>query len=116
MSRHTALAAAPRRGRITSVEVLCVVLPAAMLGRSWLVSALDVPAVRTAATVFVAVCVQALSFLVFGVFVSGALAAFVPAQVLRSVLPRRPAAVGMPWWSASRCPAVSARRCRWPGG
>ncbi|HJQ47898.1 MAG TPA: permease [Amycolatopsis sp.] len=83
---------APRRRRVTSVEVLCALLLVAILGRSWLQRVLDVPALRTGATVFVAVCVQALPFLVLGVLLSGAIAAFVPARVLEKVLPRRTAA------------------------
>jgi uncharacterized membrane protein YraQ (UPF0718 family) len=78
-----------RRGRITSVELLCVVLVVAILGQPWLQSVLDVPALRTGATVFVAVCVQALPFLVLGVLISGGIAAFVPARVLCRVIPRR---------------------------
>ena len=63
-----------------------------MLFRSnWLGDLLDVPALRTGATVFVAVCVQAMPFLVLGVLISGAIAAFVPARVLRKVLPANPA-------------------------
>ncbi|GAB2987122.1 permease [Amycolatopsis acidiphila] len=81
-----------RRRRITSVEVLCVVLLAAILGQSWLQDVLDVPGLRTGSTIFVAVCVQALPFLVLGVLISGAIAAFVPARVLRRALPRRTAA------------------------
>ncbi|GAA4662806.1 MULTISPECIES: permease [Amycolatopsis] len=80
------------RRRVTSVEVLCAVLLVAVLVQGWVRDALDVPALRTGATVFVAVCVQALPFLVLGVLVSGAIAAFVPARVLRKVLPRRTAA------------------------
>ncbi|HVV09391.1 permease [Amycolatopsis sp.] len=88
--------APPRRRRISSVEVLCALLVVAILAQSWLQDALDVPALRTGATVFVAVCVQALPFLVLGVLISGAIAAFVPARVLRKVLPRRTsAAVGV---------------------
>lgn len=45
-------------------------------------------AVRSGATVFVAICVQAMPFLVLGVLVSGAIAAFAPARLLRKVLPR----------------------------
>ncbi|GAA2400772.1 hypothetical protein GCM10010191_04970 [Actinomadura vinacea] len=44
------------------------------------------------ATIFVAVCVQALPFLVFGVALSAAITAFVPPSVWRRVLPRRPGA------------------------
>ncbi|WP_199435106.1 permease [Qaidamihabitans albus] len=85
--------AQPRaRRRITSIEVLCAILVVALLGQSWLRSVFDVPALSTASTVFVAVCVQALPFLVLGVLVSGAIAAFVPARALERLLPRRQAA------------------------
>ena len=77
--------------RITSVEVLCALLIVALVAHTWLVDLLDVPALRTGATVFVAVCAQALPFLVLGVLISGAIAAFVPAKALRAVLPRNPA-------------------------
>jgi len=45
---------------------------------------------RIAATVFVAVCAQALPFLVLGVLLSGAIAAFVSPAVLRRLLPASP--------------------------
>ena len=77
--------------RITSIEVLCALLIVALVAHTWLVDLLDVPALRTGATVFVAVCAQALPFLVLGVVISGAIAAFVPAKALRAVLPRNPA-------------------------
>jgi uncharacterized protein len=84
-----------RKRRITSLEVLCVLLVLALVGQAWLGRILDVDAIRTGATVFVAVCVQALPFLVFGVLISGAIAAFVSAEALRKVLPRR-AALAVP--------------------
>ena len=85
-----------RRFKITSIEVLCAILLIAILGQGWLQQVFDVPALRTGSTVFVAVCVQALPFLVLGVLISGAIAAFVPARVLEKVLPRRAgAAVGV---------------------
>jgi uncharacterized membrane protein YraQ (UPF0718 family) len=81
-----------RRGfKITSLEVLCAVLVLALLGQTWFTSILDVPAISTGATVFVAVCTQALPFLVLGVLISGAIAAFVSADALRRVLPKREA-------------------------
>lgn len=83
--------ARPRRRRVGSLGVLCAVLVLAVLAQNWLGELLDVPALRTGATVFVAVCVQAMPFLVLGVLVSGAIAAFVPARLLRRVLPARPA-------------------------
>ncbi|HEX3781390.1 MAG TPA: permease [Pseudonocardiaceae bacterium] len=81
----------PGKRRISSLEVLCAVLVVAVLGQNWLGDLLDVPALRTGATVFVAVCVQAMPFLVLGVLISGAIAAFVPAKLLRKVLPANPA-------------------------
>jgi uncharacterized protein len=78
--------------RVTSLHVFCAVLLVAILARPVLVDALSVPVLQTAATVFVAVCVQALPFLVLGVLLSGAIAAFVSPAVLRRVLPTSPAA------------------------
>jgi uncharacterized protein len=85
--RHT-----PPWRRITSLEVLCAVLVLALLAQGPLTRMLDIPAMRTGATVFVAVCVQAMPFLVLGVLVSGLIAAFVPPTALRRVLPRSTAA------------------------
>jgi uncharacterized membrane protein YraQ (UPF0718 family) len=85
----------PRRWRITSLEILCAVLVIALVGQQWLADQLDAPAVQTGATIFVAVCVQALPFLVIGVLISGAIAAFVSADLLRKILPKR-AALAVP--------------------
>lgn len=76
-------------GRITSLHVFCAVLVAAILARPLIVAAASPPVLATAATVFVAVCVQALPFLVLGVLLSGAIAAFVPPDVLTQALPAR---------------------------
>jgi uncharacterized protein len=81
-------APAPRR-RVTSLEILCGLLVVALVGQGWLVDLLDAPAIQTGATVFVAVCVQALPFLVVGVLISGAIAAFVSADLLRRLLPKK---------------------------
>jgi len=78
--------------RITSMHVFCAVLLVAILAQPLLFEALSVPVLQTAATVFVAVCVQALPFLVLGVLLSGAIAGFVSPALLRRVLPARPAA------------------------
>ncbi|WP_018683122.1 permease [Actinokineospora enzanensis] len=80
-----------RRYRVGSLEVLCAILVIALVGQGNLVSWLDAPMLRTGATVFVAVCVQALPFLVLGVLISGAIAAFVSGKVLERLLPRRQA-------------------------
>jgi uncharacterized membrane protein YraQ (UPF0718 family) len=91
----TVAAPPPTRRKITSLEVLCALLVVALLGQGWLTGLLDVPAIQTGATVFVAVCVQALPFLVVGVLISGAIAAFVSADLLRRLLPKK-AALAVP--------------------
>jgi uncharacterized membrane protein YraQ (UPF0718 family) len=48
----------------------------------------DAPSLRTWATVFVSVCLQALPFLVMGTVVSGVIAAFVPPGEMGQLLPR----------------------------
>nr|WP_235877640.1 permease [Saccharopolyspora karakumensis] len=78
-----------RRPVITSLEVMCGLLVLAVIFQPQLTAVLDVPALRTGSTVFVAVCVQAMPFLVFGVLVSGLIAAFVPPHVLHRALPVR---------------------------
>ncbi|WNV76931.1 permease [Geodermatophilus sp. DSM 44513] len=50
-----------------------------------------IPALQAWATVFVAVCLQALPFLVIGVLLSAAISAFVPPSFFQRALPRRPA-------------------------
>jgi uncharacterized protein len=78
-----------RRRRITSLEILCVVLLLALVGQQWLADQFAVPAIQTGATIFVAVCMQALPFLVIGVLISGAIAAFVSGDLLRRLLPKK---------------------------
>lgn len=58
-------------------------------GRFLLAPFLTDPALQTWATVFVAVCVQALPFLILGVALSAAITAFVPASFWTRALPRR---------------------------
>lgn len=79
------------RWRITSLEVLCVLLVLALALQQWLVGVLRGPALQAGATIFVAVCVQAMPFLVLGTLISGAISAFLPASALRRVLPRNSA-------------------------
>jgi len=83
-------AAPARRGDVGVVVVAAVVVAAAVC-RPLLEDLLDRPAVANWATVFVAIAVQAMPFLVLGVAVSAAVAALVPAGVLPGLLPQRPA-------------------------
>ena len=74
-----------------SLEILAVGLLLLIVGQRWLVGLFDDPALQTGATIFVSIVVQALPFLVLGVVLSGAIAAFVPASFWKKALPKNPA-------------------------
>ncbi len=78
------------RGQAGIAIVLGVVAAAAAL-RPVLERLLGEPAVAHWATIFVAIAVAAMPFLVLGVSISAAIAAFVPSGFLPRVLPDRPA-------------------------
>jgi uncharacterized membrane protein YraQ (UPF0718 family) len=79
-----------RRNEVGIAVVVLVVVAAAAL-RPLLENLLDRPAVAHWATIFVAIAVQAMPFLVLGVSISAAIAAYVPAGFLPRLLPERPA-------------------------
>ena len=79
-----------RRSRELALAPIAGLLILAALARPQLVSLLDRPAVANWATIFVAVTVQALPFLVLGVSVSAAIAAFVSPSTISRVFPDRP--------------------------
>ena len=82
----------PREGRWDlGIGVVVAVIVAAAALRPLLQDLLDRPAVAHWATIFVAITVQAMPFLVLGITVSAAIAAFVPDNFLPRVLPDRPA-------------------------
>ena len=78
----------PRRRVDGRLVVLLVLI--ALSTRGMLAGSLDPVALRTWTTVFVAIVVQALPFLVLGVLVSGAITALVSPAVLERLLPRSP--------------------------
>ncbi|RJO75083.1 permease [Nocardia panacis] len=88
---------AARRVPVTSTHIFVVLAWLGILFRAPLVDWVGrTPELQTATTIFVGVFVQALPFLVLGVVMSGAIAAFVSPAVLRRVLPRNEtAAVGV---------------------
>ena len=83
-------AAAPDRRRPSSRNVLVGLLLVLMLVRLLRPDVLDLPALQAWSTIFVAVCLQALPFLVVGVLLSAAISAFVPASFFERALPKRP--------------------------
>ena len=74
-----------------SLEILAVGLVILIVGQRWLVGLFDDPALQTGATIFISIVVQALPFLVLGVVLSGAIAAFMPASFWKKALPKNPA-------------------------
>ncbi|GDY31779.1 permease [Gandjariella thermophila] len=87
---HRARNARPVR-RLDSVFVLAMVLLLAFQVQGPIRRALSVPVMQNWMTVFVAVVVQALPFLVLGVLLSALLAVFVPPSFFTRALPSRPA-------------------------
>ncbi|GAA0966574.1 permease [Acrocarpospora macrocephala] len=81
-----------RRQPLPSVGpwAFAVVVGLLVIGRLVFAQYLTAPALQAWATIFVAICVQALPFLVFGVLLSAAITAFVPASFWTRALPRRP--------------------------
>jgi hypothetical protein len=77
----------PTSGR--SLPVLVALLVGAVLARPALQGLLDRPALANWTTIFVAIAVQAVPFLVLGVSVSAAIAAFVPPGAVARLLPRQ---------------------------
>ncbi|WTW94675.1 permease [Streptomycetaceae bacterium NBC_01309] len=84
-------AAAARPWRPGQLELFVVGLLVLLVGQSWIVDRLDTRAIQTWSTVFVAIAVQALPFLVLGTVISAAITAFVPPSVFTKALPRNPA-------------------------
>ncbi len=95
--------AAKRGYRPGSLELFGAVLLLAIVLRGPLASWLNQPVMQSWSTVFVAICVQATPFLVLGVVVSGAIAAFVPARVFARIMPSS-AALAVP--AATVCGAA----------
>jgi hypothetical protein len=75
--------------RPTGVALVAVAVVLAVVFRPVLSGLLDRPAVANWATVFVAITLQAVPFLVLGVTISAAIAAYVPSSLLPRLLPSR---------------------------
>ncbi|MFI8567129.1 permease [Rhodococcus sp. NPDC078407] len=86
-----------RKPRVTSMHVFATLLVLGIVTGPYLADWVAAsPSVRTGATVFTGIFVQATPFLVLGVLVSGGIAAFVSPAVLQKVVPRNEtAAVGV---------------------
>ena len=81
----------PTRWKPTSIEVFIAGLAIFILTQHWLVGLFQAPAWQAGATVFVAIVVQALPFLVLGVVLSGVITAYVSPEFFERVLPKNQA-------------------------
>ena len=80
-------------------------------------SALAVDDVRVWSTLFVSISLRAFPFLVLGVVMSGAIAAFVSPELVERIVPRNPYLAVQPRaLRESPSPAADAVRSRSPGG
>jgi uncharacterized protein len=86
----TAEPAGRRRLPEAGLALVTALIVAAVLLRPALTGLLTHPAAANWATIFVAITIQATPFLVLGVAVSAAIAAFVPPGAIARMLPRRP--------------------------
>jgi uncharacterized membrane protein YraQ (UPF0718 family) len=80
-----------RRRHPWGVELLAVALLAAVLARGWISQAFTSPRAQEWITVFVAIVVQAMPFVVLGTLLSAAIATLVPERFFARALPSRPA-------------------------
>jgi uncharacterized membrane protein YraQ (UPF0718 family) len=79
---------AARRLPFGALEILVVLLVVLLLAQRWVTAAFDGhPALQSFATIFIAICVQALPFLVLGVVLSAAIGAFVPPAFWAKAVP-----------------------------
>ena len=79
---------ATRRWRPGALEYLAGGLLLLLFTQRFLIDVFAVPSIQAGATIFVAIMIQALPFLIFGVMLSGAIAAFVPASFWQKILPK----------------------------
>jgi uncharacterized membrane protein YraQ (UPF0718 family) len=80
-----------RARRFGSLELFAAGAAALVLARPAIAHLFERPALQSWATVFVAICLQALPFLVLGVTLAALIAAFLPREALERLLPRNPA-------------------------
>jgi uncharacterized membrane protein YraQ (UPF0718 family) len=83
---------AARAGQTAGIWLVAAAIVLAAVCRPLLSGLLDRPAIANWATIFVAITLQAVPFLVLGVSVSAAIAAYVPPTLLPRLLPSRPEA------------------------
>ena len=86
---------APRRKAFGQPEIVGLVILALLLGGRWIAPHLDIPTLQTWSTIFVAIVIQSVPFLVAGVLLSAVISILLSERVLSRVVPRNPV-LGVP--------------------
>lgn len=84
-----------RRGATLQVYVVLAAIIGLVLTQRWLVERLDAPAIATWSTIFVAIVVQSIPFLVGGVLLAAVIATLLSERTLRRMVPSSPV-LGVP--------------------
>jgi uncharacterized membrane protein YraQ (UPF0718 family) len=80
-----------RRWRPGAVEYVALGLLFLFFAQSFFVNFLNTPSIQSGSTIFVAIMIQALPFLLFGVILSGVIASFIPPSFWQKILPKNKA-------------------------
>ncbi|MDP3893242.1 permease [Nocardioides sp.] len=106
-----------KRPVIGQPEVVGLIVLAVLLGGRWLVPLLNQPSLQTWSTIFVAIVIQSVPFLVMGVLLSAVISALLSERVLSKVVPRNPilgvpvagmAGVGLPGCECAAVPIAGS--------
>lgn len=84
-----------RRPGIGQPQVVAVGVLAVLLGQRWIVPLLDAESIGTWSTIFVAIVIQSVPFLLGGVLLSAVISSLLSERALRRVVPRNPV-LGVP--------------------
>lgn len=85
----------PKRPVVGQPEVVGLIVLAVLLGGRWLIPLLNQPSLQTWSTIFVAIVIQSVPFLVMGVVLSAVISSLLSERVLSAVVPRNPV-LGVP--------------------
>ena len=91
----TSAPAPERRAMIGQPEYVAAVLLTVCLAGRWIAPLLDVPTFRTWSTIFLAIVIQSVPFLLMGVLLSAVISILLSERVLSRVVPRNPV-LGVP--------------------
>jgi uncharacterized membrane protein YraQ (UPF0718 family) len=105
------------RSWVVQPELVAVGVMAILLCSRWIVPALERPSLQTWSTIFLAVVIQSVPFLIVGVLLSGVISILLSERVLQRIVPRSPvlgvpvaglAGVGLPGCECAAVPIAGS--------